>query len=81
MPEKVEGSKKMKTKNIYNRLHKKIEDTFEAKLEYLTSRKDLKLISHIANKYYDEYVYKGIDGYIDVIKKYNGNFEYGWHAE
>ena len=33
----------MKTKNIYNRLHKKIEDTFEAKLEYLTSRQDLKL--------------------------------------
>ena len=70
----------MKTINIYNKL-KKIDDTFEAKLEYLASRKDLRLVSHMSNDYWDEYTYKGIDGHIDVIKSSTGRYEYGWTAD
>lgn len=59
----------MKVKNIYNKLDR-LEDTFEAKIGYLSARKDLKLISHMTNEYYDEYVYEGVDGYIDVEKRH-----------
>lgn len=73
----------MKVKNIYNKLDK-IEDSFEAKLNYLSARKDLKQISHMTNEYYDEYVFEGTDGYIDVYKALKNpriNFEYGWSTK
>ena len=70
----------MKVKNIYNKLNK-LEDSFEAKLNYLSARKDLKLINHMTNVYYDEYVYEGADGYISIekaLKNPNIDYEYGW---
>ena len=42
----------MKVKNIYNKLNK-LEDSFEAKLNYLSARRDLRLISHMTNDYHD----------------------------
>ena len=73
----------MKVKNIYNKLDK-LEDSFEAKLNYLSVRKDLKLISHMTNEYYDEYVFEGTDGYIDVykaLKNHRINHGYGWDTK
>jgi len=73
----------MNVKNIYNKLDK-LEDSFEAKLDYLSARKDLTMISHMTNEYYDEYVFEGTDGYIDIEKALKNpriNYEYGWSTK
>lgn len=73
----------MKVKNIYNKLDK-LEDSFEAKLDYLMARKDLTMISHMVNEYHDEYVFEGTDGYITIDKALKNpriNFEYGWSTK
>lgn len=74
----------MKVKSIYNKLGK-LDDTFEANFNYLSARKDLTMISHMTNEYYDEYVFEGIDGYIDIGKSLKNPrinyYEYGWSTK
>ena len=74
----------MKVKNIYRKLDNAVEDSFEAKVEYCKARKDLTMISHMTNEYYIEYVFEGIDGYIDIEKALKNpriNYEYGWSTK
>lgn len=73
----------MKVRHIYDKLDK-LEDSFEAKVEYCKTRKDLKLISHMTNKYSDEYVFEGTDGYINIGKALTNtriNYGFGWSTE
>lgn len=74
----------MKVKNIYRKLDNTVEDSFEAKVEYCKARKDLKLISHMTNDYFDDYVFEGTDGYIKIEKALKNpriNYEYGWDTK
>ena len=74
----------MKVKNIYRKLENAVEDSFEARVEYCKARKDLTMINHMTNEYYDEYVFEGTDGYIDVYKALKNpriNHGYGWDTK
>lgn len=71
----------MKVKNIYRKLDSIATDDL---IKYCKARKDLKLISHLANEFYDSYVFEGTDGYITldkVIKDFKISYEYGWSTK
>lgn len=71
----------MKVKNIYNKLDL-MGDNFGEMVSYLLKRKDLSIDSYGTNEHFEEWCFKGEDGYVRLSRKLKDDtITYGFEYE